>query len=493
MTAARSPKVSATTVVLYARVSSKDQEREGFSIPAQQHALREYAQVHGLTIAQEFVDVETAKQAGRRGFGEMLAFLRATPVCRTILVEKTDRLYRNIRDWVTIDELGIEVHFVKEGIILSDGSRSSEKFMHGIKVLMAKNYIDNLGEEVRKGMLEKARQGHWPSFAPIGYINSPLTRRIEPDLQRAPLIVKVFESYASGDASLKMVTAGAAAAGLTNRSSGRPLTNSKIHQILKNPIYAGDFRWLGHLYEGRHQALISRDLYQRVQDVFALANHPRHTKRQHAFAGLLTCARCGCAITAEVKKGRYTYYHCTGFRGACGNTYIREDELGRLFGGVVKRVNVPAHVAEDLAAGLRQSEAADEAFVRTGAERLRAQQQSLQTKLDRAYDDRLERHISDDLWSRKSAELEDQLQRVRADLARSERPTARYAVTGLQILELAQRAHGLYVTQNPSEQARLVKTLLSNCAFDRGSLTPTYNKPFDLFVNGAETGNWLLR
>ena len=85
--------------------------------------------------------------------------------CRTILVEKTDRLYRNIRDWVTVDDLDIEVHFVKEGVILSDDSRSSEKFMHGIKVLMAKNYIDNLGEEVHKGMLEKAKQGHWPSFA----------------------------------------------------------------------------------------------------------------------------------------------------------------------------------------------------------------------------------------------------------------------------------------------------------------------------------------
>jgi hypothetical protein len=74
-------------------------------------------------------------------------------------VEKTDRLYRNIKDWVTIDELGIEVHFVKENVVLSEDSRSSEKFMHGIKVLMAKNYIDNLGEEVRKGMIEKARQG----------------------------------------------------------------------------------------------------------------------------------------------------------------------------------------------------------------------------------------------------------------------------------------------------------------------------------------------
>jgi site-specific DNA recombinase len=81
----------------------------------------------------------------------MVTFLRQTsPACRVLLVEKTDRPYRNIKDWSTIDDLGIEVHLVKEGVILSDDFLSSEKFMHGIKVPMAKNHIDSLGEEVHK-------------------------------------------------------------------------------------------------------------------------------------------------------------------------------------------------------------------------------------------------------------------------------------------------------------------------------------------------------
>ena len=149
--------------LLYARVSSKDQEREGYSIPAQQKLLRQYASDHRLTIVREFVDVETAKQVGRTGFREMLAFLRADARCQTVLVEKTDRLYRNIRDWVTVDEFTLTVHFVKENAVISKDSRSSEKFLHGIKVLMAKNYVDNLSEEVKKGLREKAEQGHWPS------------------------------------------------------------------------------------------------------------------------------------------------------------------------------------------------------------------------------------------------------------------------------------------------------------------------------------------
>src|SRR5229473_3153633 len=118
------------TAVVYARVSSKDQEREGFSIPAQLKLLRTYALEHRLTIARKFVDVETAKQAGRGGFGEMLAFLKANPSCRTILVEKTDRLYRNFKDYVTVEDLNVAIHFVKENTVLSPDSRSAEKLMH---------------------------------------------------------------------------------------------------------------------------------------------------------------------------------------------------------------------------------------------------------------------------------------------------------------------------------------------------------------------------
>jgi len=233
------------TAVAYVRVSSKEQE-QGFSIPAQRQLLTEYAEREGLHVVQEFEDVETAKRAGRTAFGEMVAFLRKRgSTCRTLLVEKTDRLYRNIKDWVTIDELGIEVHFVKENVVLSENARSSEKFMHGIKVLMAKNYIDNLGEEVRKGMIEKARQGHWPTVAPVGYQNNRSTHRIGPDPERAPIVVKLFEWYASGEYSLKALTKMAAAVGLTNRTGGSPLVKAKIHQLLHNPIYYGEFYWLG--------------------------------------------------------------------------------------------------------------------------------------------------------------------------------------------------------------------------------------------------------
>jgi DNA invertase Pin-like site-specific DNA recombinase len=334
--------------VLYARVSSKDQEREGFSIPAQLKLLRQCAREQHLTIVREFVDVETAKQSGRGGFGEMIAALKADPSCRTILVEKTDRLYRNIKDWMTVDDLDVTIHFVKENAIVSKDSRSSEKFLHGIKVLMAKNYVDNLSEEVKKGLLEKAEQGHWPTVAPVGYVNNRATHRIDVDPTRGSLVTAVFELYASGQHSLKSVARRAYELGLRHSRGNRRMTTSEIHRMLRNPIYTGDFRWLGKLYHGSHAPLISHATFAAVQGVLHRKPRARYPKQRHAFMGLLTCARCGCAMTAERKKGKYTYYRCTAFHGRCGNFYIREEQLAQLLGGVVDKFSASrAHCQGD--------------------------------------------------------------------------------------------------------------------------------------------------
>ena len=114
---------SARSGVLYARVSSKEQE-QGYSIPAQQELLRGYATQMSVAVAQEFVDVESAKISGRPGFVAMVDYLRQNPGCRVVLAEKTDRLYRNLKDYVTLDELSVDIHLVKENEILTKSSRS---------------------------------------------------------------------------------------------------------------------------------------------------------------------------------------------------------------------------------------------------------------------------------------------------------------------------------------------------------------------------------
>src|ERR1035438_5034885 len=121
-------------VFLYARVSSREQEREGYSIPAQRKLLAEYARTHNFHIEREFVDVESAKNPGRKEFSKMLRLLEADGACRIVLVEKTDRLYRNRTDALAFEALiekrGVEIYLVKEARVIGKDSRSQDKFMH---------------------------------------------------------------------------------------------------------------------------------------------------------------------------------------------------------------------------------------------------------------------------------------------------------------------------------------------------------------------------
>jgi DNA invertase Pin-like site-specific DNA recombinase len=362
--------------VAYARVSSKEQEREGFSIPSQLKLLRGHAQACGVDVVCEFVDVETAKEPGRANFSEMLSFLEREPSCRLLLVEKTDRLYRNLKDWVSIDDVDLEIHFVKENVVLSPDSRSTEKFMHGIRVLMAKNYIDNLGEEVSKGLREKAEEGLWPSFAPLGYLNiegADHRRLIVPDPDRAPLVAQLFEWYASGDYSLKEVGQMARQAGFTFRKSGAPIPTATAHRLLRKRIYTGDFEWKGRLFRGTHPPIVSRDLWQRVQDVLdgRATKRPRRRHHQFAFGGLIQCGHCGCSMVGETKKGRYVYYHCTGYRGTSPEPYAREELIERQF-SELQCLHMRPDVLAWVTRALRESQRDEKRFHEQALARLQA-------------------------------------------------------------------------------------------------------------------------
>jgi hypothetical protein len=111
-------------------------------------------------------------------------------------------------------------------------------------------------------------------------------------------------------------------------------------------------------------------------------------------------------------------------------------------------------------------------------------------KLDRAYDDYVSGRISEEFWTRKSEQWEEEGRITEGELARLSVSSTSIVVTAEKILELAKQAENLYKSQVPTEQRRLLETVLSNCTFDRGTLCPTYSLPFDLLVRGNETGNW---
>lgn len=382
----------------------------------------------------------------------------------------------------------------QESEVLSDGARSSEKFMHGIKVLMAKNYIDNLSEEARKGMQEKAEQGIWPTKAPLGYRNVAGTngkRIILPDPDTAPLVAKVFEWYATGQLSLKELARKARAEGLVYPRSGNPVPVSTLQTILRNRLYCGSFEWNGRRYEGQHQALVSAELWERVQDVLdgRNAGKPRRVKHNFAFSGLISCGRCGCAVVGEIKKQRYIYYHCTGYADRCQGKpadcrrrYLREEVLEQQFTDLLGRLHFDEEALVWVRDALHTSHAHERQEHEAAIKRLQAEYDRLQRRIDAMYIDKLDGCIDAAFFACKAADWRGEQDRILADIHRHQAADRSYMDEGVRILELARNARSLFERQPAREKRRLLNFLLSNCTWDDGQITATFRQPFDILA-----------
>ena len=472
------------TAVLYARVSSKEQEREGFSIPAQLKLLREYAVRNDLRLVSEFVDVETAKTSGRQNFGEMVKFFKHNRDCRIVLVEKTDRLYRNLRDAVTLEDLDIEIHLVKEGQIISKDAKSQTKLIHGMHLVLARHYIENLREEVKKGMREKAEQGMYPGRAPFGYRNNIVERKIEIHLHNAPIVQRIFELYASSQHSLADLRR------VIQAETGKTFSKSYLHTMLTNPLYIGNFVWGERTYRGTHNIFLDPMLYDRVQAVLAGHNKPKYRKQEIAFRGLLTCAEDHCAITAELKKGKYVYYRCTGFRGKCNTPRFREEEMSSNLGAILKDIHIPEEVLLPLEESLNSDQERCQTEAAGQRSSLTQRLAGIRKRMDQAYQDKLDGKIPEDFWERKMSEWRAEEQQVQMAINALRDFSADRLLSAKRILELANKAYSLYLTRNPAEQAKLLRLVLLNCSIDGVNVYPVYRKPFDLIFARARNEEW---
>lgn len=474
-----------TKALIYARVSSREQEREGYSIPAQLQLLRDYASKNKLEVVKEFTDAETAKKSGRTNYNEMLKFIKKSKGIKTVLVEKTDRLYRNFKDYVELEDYDLKIHLVKEGSILSDNSKSHEKFIHGIKVLMAKNYIDNLSEEVKKGQKQKAESGEYPSTPPYGYKRLN-TKMIVIDEEPAKLVQKTYELFSKGDISLDKLRHKLLDEGFIYKPEKPLIGKSHLDKILKNVFYIGEFIYSGNHYKGIHEPLISRELFYKTQQAFRKDNKPLYRNEHNfAFAGMLTCGVCGCAITAEIKKERYVYYHCTNGKKICDqDKYIKEEDLDVQFLDAINQIHTEETHQKWIIEALKQINTEKEIFQEERIEALQAQNKKLRERINKIYIDKLDGNISAEFWLEKHNEWNLQLSKNDETIKAHAVANKNYIESAINVLSIAGKARDMYLRRPVVEKAKLLKILLSNCTVKDGNLSYTYKKPFDIFAKG---------
>ena len=483
----KQPTTTSEQAVLYARVSSKEQAEEGFSIPAQRNLLRDYAQREHLRIIGEFSDDETAKSTGRTGFGNMLAFFHEHPLVRTLIVEKVDRLTRNFEDYGALKRLGLSMHFVKEGTILRPDAHSSVRLFTGMRVLMAEHYVENLSEEVKKGMHEKAKEGGWPTWAPLGYQNVRTPEGITPDHEKAPLVIELFEAAATGAYSLDDLAKLARKSGLRGRR-GKTVAKSNIAILLRNPVYTGTFRWGGKTYEGKYEPLITRTLFNDVQD--ALAGRTRPCKRKHTFTytGIITCNKCHGLLVGDRKKQKYTYYACNKCR-----TYYPERFFDEQTANALQQLTIDEDMTEFLLHELGDWYDERTKTEATSTERSRKRITELQHLQAASYEEKLLGRITDAAWRAHRERWQEELDEHQAALAGATTTLERdaFLTAARQPIELAKTAARQYLTQPPAAKRDVLRSLLSNCTMNDGTLSVTMRSPYDVLAKMAACPDWL--
>ena len=473
--------------VIYARVSSKEQEREGYSIPAQLNKCRELADKEGYKVAKEFIDVESAKQPGRTNFNKMVEYIKDDSV-DTIICHKVDRLCRNFKDYVTIDDLKVKPLFVEEEF----ADNAAGKLTFGLKVLLAKHYIDNLSDEVKKGLHQKLSQGEWPGKAPYGYRNAS-KGVVEVDPVAAGNVVYLYKTYATGQYGLRPLRKKFKEDGLVYTPKVSTPPKSQIEQILKNPFYYGLMRSKGRLYKGNHDPIISKELFDKVQGVFQAANKPRVTLHSFPYTGLMVCSNCGCAITAEIQKGRYIYYHCTGNRGECDFEYVRQEELERQFEQIIKGLHIKEEYYDLIIQTLKESHKDELEFHKQALGQLRSRQDALKQRIAKAYEDKLDGVIPEELWKEKTVKWQSEIDEIDIKLRAHSNANCAFIESGVKLIELAKKAYSLYLQRNSAERGKLLHILCSNLALKGCKVHYSYKKPFDTLVEGAKNEIWLRR
>lgn len=468
------------TTVILARVSSKSQEDEGYSLDSQLKLLKGYCQSNDLRVVKVYKIAETAsKQQSRKVFSELLAYLDEHNIYN-LAVEKTDRLTRNLRDAVAIDDWlqgdkDRMLHAVKESLKLQKDSKSDVKFMWNIHLAVAKKYTDNLREEAMKGWAEKLAQGWMPSRPPVGYKTMIENgKRIHvPDPKTSLVVRKAFELYLQPSETTKTIWAYLKQAGITTYT-GRPLAPSAAHNLLLNSYYMGVISFNGETYQGSHQPIISKQLYEAVQKKLHSKRPMKQRKHDVALRNMLTCGHCGKAITWQLQKGNL-YGSCQRKLPECkANKMLRESIVHELLIAQMERLVSPSQeVFRWVVDRIIDEHSADNDSVEHLKQNLNQRITRLENMAEMLYDDKLAGEITKERYDAKKADIQKQLTELRDQLGVAAATTQEVHEDAVEIMELTQHAKAQYTDVDMGNDAKrtILTKLFDEVVYMSGSVS----------------------
>ena len=416
----------------------------------------------------ELVEKQSAKTPGRKVFGDMLKRIEAGEASG-IIAWHPDRLARNSVDGGQIVYLLDQTHLqsLKFPTFWFENT-SQGKFMLSIAFGQSKYYVDNLSENTKRGLRQKVRRGERPGLSPIGYINDVRTKTVVVDKRRAPVIVEAFELYAKGASRLEDIAVFLFERGIKT-SSGKQFPKDQVKRLLTNPFYYGHFRYAGEVHEGKHRPIISKKQFDQVQATLAQRGRPQKgATAPQVFCGLLRCAACNSAITAEKKikhqkNGNiheYVYYRCTRKHKSivCKEPPVTEPELAAQLSDILQGYALPESWAKALETMLaedeRKAEQSSGVFIADAQTRI----SNLQGKLQRLLDGYLDQDIDQNVYRAKQAELmsekkslEEQIGKLTLAAGSWVEPMRQWIKTAVSLKKIAENAEPMEMKQAFSE------------------------------------------
>lgn len=508
--------------VLYLRVSSKKQmytaidiDADGNSIATQRETTIEKAREKNATIVREFIEPgASAKTIEKRPvFKELLQYLVENKDIDYVIVYMRSRAFRNHFDAAIVgrqlEALGVRLLSVKEDF----GEGPHAVAMEGFTDIM--NGLQNTlsGLDIQTKLRHKAVNGGTIGRARLGYLNARVEHEgrmintITTDPKRAPLIRKAWEMYATGDYSIDRLTATMADYGLTSRPSPRwpteqPVSDTKLHQMLRDPYYAGWLVYKGEIYPGRHEGIVDQQLFDRVQDV--LDARSRHGQRDrvhtHYLKGILYCARCAdngrtSRMIYTEAKGRngtkYPYFLCRSKQEKiCDLPHLNAKDVENAIVANYQHLQLPDGFASDIEDRLNETMRDEQRSVHDLHAALTRKLTDLRAKEERLIDLAADGEIPQARIRARLHNLERERQAAQLGMSQTTGQLNIGAQLVRSAIRLTQDPQSLYAQVPNSVRRQLNQTFYESIEIDDlGTVRPTLTPLFNDLHSGARARN----
>ncbi len=376
--------------------------------------------------------------------------------------------------------------------------------MWSMGVIMAQSYVDSMKDNIRRSFDQKIRMGEYVSMAPLGYLNQRDGNgrgTIVVDPERAPLVKKLFEEYATGQHTLAEMISKAEEWGLRNRvRGGKPIRKSHLHSILNNPFYYGVMRVKEELYPHRYEPLIDKTLFDECQAVLqGWDKKPfKYAGKEFVFRGLITCATTGRVVTASTQKKVYkngeqaewTYLRAWNPDNPKKLVWVREDKIMAEIEEVFRSLSLPQERREKINNYIRETDKAERAFLRRQMADFKKDYTSVQNRLDALMDLLLDGTITKQEFERKKLSLRDRQAKIRELMAAHEEGDDKFKDALISLIQLTSEAYELFRGSTVEQKRRLVGLVFANLQLKGASLCYSLQEPFCWFAECRDMRQW---